>query len=244
MSEHSQRLRVFLQGSALAVGAFGVGQIVVLLAAFALQLVGIPAVSNPTIRVAVGVVFLQGVTFGGIALLYLRYGDRSIEFLRVRVPSLRDAVLSVGGVVGLFALLVTAQSLSTLLGVETATNQIAETGAQSPEIFLLLVPLSYLLIGPGEELLYRGVIQGTFAEWFGTARAIVLASSLFAVVHVFSLSGPGKLTYVVIVFGLALVLGALYEYTDNLLVPSFVHGTYNAVQFAVAYFAATGQVAA
>ncbi|UPV98986.1 CPBP family intramembrane metalloprotease [Halorussus gelatinilyticus] len=244
MTQQSQRLRVFLRGSALAVGAFGIGQIVVFIAALAFQSVGIPAVTNPTMRVAVGVVFLQGVTFGGIALLYLRYGDRSVEFLRVRLPTVRDALVAVGGVVGLFALLATARVASSLLGVQTATNQVAEIGKESPEIFLLLVPLSYLLIGPGEELLYRGVIQGTFAEWFGTTRAIVLASSLFAVVHVFSLSGPGKLTYVVIVFGLALVLGALYEYTDNLLVPAFVHGTYNAVQFAVAYLLATGQVAA
>ena len=97
-----------------------------------------------------------------------------------------------------------------------------------------------MLIGPGEELLYRGLIQGLFKESFGPLRAIVLASGLFAVVHVFSLSGTGKLTYIVIVFGLALILGGIYEYTDNLVVPAFIHGTYNAVQFALAYLQTTG----
>ncbi|WP_135826455.1 CPBP family intramembrane glutamic endopeptidase [Halorussus ruber] len=243
MTEHSQRLRVFLLGSALAIGTFGVGQIVVFLAALGLQSVGVAVMSNVAIQVALGVVFLQGVTFGGLALLYLRQSDRGVGFLRVRIPTARDALLTVGGIVSLFGLLATARFVSSLLGVQTATNQIAEFGKQSPEVFLLLVPLSYLLIGPGEELLYRGLIQGMFVERFGKVRAIVLASSLFAVVHVFSLSGSGKLTYVVIVFGLALVLGGIYEYTDNLLVPAFIHGTYNAVQFAVAYLLVTGRVA-
>ena len=240
MVPNVQKLRIFLSGTALAIGAFGIGQIVVLIAALGLQLVGIQALANTTIQVALGVVLLQGVTFGGVALGYLRYSDRSLDFLKVRMPTARDTLVAIGGVFGLFGFLIGVSQLLTYLGVPTATNQIAELGRQSPEIFLLLVPLSYLLIGPGEELLYRGLIQGLFMESFSTVRAIVLASSLFAIVHVFSLSGPGKLTYIVIVFGLALILGGIYEYTDNLIVPAFIHGTYNAVQFAVAYLQMTG----
>lgn len=240
METTAQKLRVFLRGTALAIGAFGIGQIVVFIAALVLQLFGIQVVTNTTIQVALGVVLLQGVTFGGIALGYLRYSDRSLAFLKVHIPTRREVVIAIGGVFGLFGFLIIASQLFTYFGVPTATNNIAKLGKQSPEIFLLLVPLSYLLIGPGEELLYRGLIQGLFTESFSKTRAIVLASSLFAVVHVFSLSGPGKLTYIVIVFGLALILGGIYEYTDNLLVPAFIHGTYNAVQFAVAYFQITG----
>lgn len=240
MENNVQKLKAFLRGTALAIGAFGVGQVVVLIAVLVLQFVGIQVVTNTTMQVALGVVLLQGVTFGGIALAYLHYSNRRLDFLNVRVPTLRDGLVAIGGVFGLFAFLVVASQLLTALGVQTATNQISQLGRQSPEIFLLLVPLSYLLIGPGEELLYRGLIQGLFMESFGTVRAIVLASSLFAVVHVFSLSGPGKLTYILVVFGLALILGGIYEYTDNLVVPAFIHGTYNAVQFAFAYLQSTG----
>lgn len=155
------------------------------------------------------------------------------------MPIVRDILIGIGGVFGLFGFLIVATQLLTHLGVPTTTNQIAELGRQSPEVFLLLIPLSYLLIGPGEELLYRGLIQRLFTESFSTHRAIVLASGLFAVVHVFSLSGAGKLTYIVIVFGLALILGGIYEYTDNLVVPAFIHGTYNAVQFAIVYLQTT-----
>ncbi len=112
----------------------------------------------------------------------------------------------------------------------------------NPDIFLLLIPLSFLLIGPGEELLYRGLIQGLLRKTFRPARAIVLASALFAVVHVFSLSGAGKLVSIGTVFTLSLILGILYEYTDNLVVPILVHGAYDAVLFSLQYLMATGQI--
>jgi membrane protease YdiL (CAAX protease family) len=46
--------------------------------------------------------------------------------------------------------------------------------------------------------------------------------------------------YVGVAFVLALVLGVAYEYSDNLVVPALIHGTYNAIQFANAYLSATG----
>ncbi|MFC7197304.1 CPBP family intramembrane glutamic endopeptidase [Halosimplex aquaticum] len=69
-------------------------------------------------------------------------------------------------------------------------------------MFLLLIPLSFLVVGPGEELLYRGLVQGTLRETLHPARAIVLASALFASIHLFSLTGEGKLVYVGIAFAL------------------------------------------
>jgi len=41
------------------------------------------------------------------------------------------------------------------------------------------------------------------------------------------------------VFVLALVLGRTYESTDDLAVPSLIHGVYNAVRFGGAYLGAT-----
>ena len=135
-----------------------------------------------------------------------------------------------------------ASSVISSLGLDSAQNQIVEIGQQNPEVFLLLIPLSFLVVGPGEEILYRGLVQGTLRETLHPARAVILASILFASIHLFSLSGDGKLVYIGITFILALVLGTVYEYTGNLTVPAIVHGAYNAVQFAIAYLAATGGV--
>jgi len=39
-----------------------------------------------------------------------------------------------------------------------------------------------------------------------------------------------------------MVLGAVYEKTENLAVPIIVHGVYNAILFSVAYLVTTGRI--
>nr|WP_233265024.1 CPBP family intramembrane glutamic endopeptidase [Halomarina oriensis] len=110
-------------------------------------------------------------------------------------------------------------------------------------LLLLLVPLSLVLVGPGEELFYRGVVQGWLRESFGPVGAVLTASVLFASIHVPGLVGASATSVVAtlaIITFLAVYLGALYEYTGNLVVPALVHGLYNATQFLLAYGQATG----
>lgn len=240
MSDSHNQLRALGVGLLLALGAYGVGQIIVFVTAIVFMAVGIDLRSQPSLRLGVSVVMLQGATFGGVALAYLSYKDLGLGFIRARVPSLRDIGLTIGGFGALLGALWSISMVISALGLQTAQNTIVGIGSRNPVVFLLLIPLSFLLIGPGEELLYRGIIQGILRETFHPARAIVLASALFAVIHVFSLQGQGKLVYLGIVFVLALILGGLYEYTDNLVVPALVHGGYNATLFGIQYLAATG----
>ncbi|MDB9234675.1 CPBP family intramembrane metalloprotease [Halorubrum ezzemoulense] len=187
-------------------------------------------------------ILLQGVTFGGLSILYLRFRGLNYTFVSLSIPDRRDIAVTIGGIGTLLSLLVVSSRITSALGLESAENQVVTIGQQNPTAFLVLIPLSFLLVGPGEELLYRGLVQGTLRETLHPTRAIVLASILFASIHLFSLSGEGKLVYVGIAFILALVLGATYEYTDNLTVPAVIHGAYNAIQFTIAYLTATGGV--
>jgi membrane protease YdiL (CAAX protease family) len=239
---HGTRLRALGASLGLAIGAFLIGNAVVLGTALVLEALGIPVFSRPARTIFLSTVLLQGVTFGGIALVYLRVRGIGLDFIRVRVPTLRDLGVVVAGSLILLSILVVVSILISTLGIESAQNQIVELGQQNPLVFLVLVPLSFLLVGPGEELLFRGLIQGRLGESFPTWRAIMLASALFAIVHITSLVGQGKFIYIGVVFALALVLGATYEYTDNLAVPALIHGAYNAVQFGGAYLSATGSL--
>ncbi|WP_231187538.1 CPBP family intramembrane glutamic endopeptidase [Haladaptatus sp. DYF46] len=144
----------------------------------------------------------------------------------------------------IFGVLQVISRIFARFGLQSAQNSVVDIAGQNPTIFLLLVPLSFILIGPGEELLYRGLIQGILRKSFSPVRAIILASLLFAAIHIFSLQGQlqGKLVYLSVVFALALVLGSLYEYTDNLAVPALVHGAYNATLFGFQYLIATGMI--
>ena len=224
----------------LTFGSYAIGNIVVLTVVLALTAIGVSVSTRPSLRILLSTVLLQGVTFGGLGLLYLRVRGLSFDFVPFAIPDLRDIVVTVIGLLALFGLLIASSSVISYFGLEAAQNQIAETGRQNPTVLLFLVPLSFLVVGPGEELLFRGLVQGTLRESFHPVRAIVLASTLFASIHLFSLSGEGKLVYVGLVFVLALVLGGTYELTGNLTVPAFIHGAYNAIQFASLYLTTTG----
>lgn len=237
---YGTRLRALGGSIALVFGAFILGNILLIATAIVLEALGVPIFGRPGRLLFLSTVLLQGITFGGIALIYLKVRDLGLGFIRARIPDLRDAGIVVGGIVALFALLIVANVVLSSLGIESATNQIIEIGQQNPTVFLLLIPLSYLLIGPGEELFFRGLVQGSLMESYRPVVAILLASGLFAMPHVFSLSGQGKIVSVSIVFLLALVLGASYVYSENIVVPSVIHGTFNAVQFGGAYLFSTG----
>ncbi|WP_256030262.1 CPBP family intramembrane glutamic endopeptidase [Natronomonas aquatica] len=240
MIEPTSRIRSVVTAIGLTYGSTILGSIVVAVAAMLLTVVGINITTRPSLRLVMSTVLLQGVTFGGLSVLYLRFRDLDVEFVPLSIPDKRDVVVTIGGIVALLGLLVVASMIISSLGLESAQNQIVTIAQQNPAAFLLLIPLSFLVVGPFEELLYRGIIQGTLRETLHPTRAIVLASVLFASIHLFSLTGEGKLVYIGIAFVLALVLGATYEYTDNLAVPAVIHGAYNAVQFTSAYLTATG----
>jgi len=63
-----------------------------------------------------------------------------------------------------FAVIYAIAILLTVTSTETASNTAATTALQHPEIIPYLIVLQLLLIGPGEELLFRGVIQGRCAS--------------------------------------------------------------------------------
>ncbi|WP_390204588.1 CPBP family intramembrane glutamic endopeptidase [Halocatena marina] len=111
--------------------------------------------------------------------------------------------------------------------------------SETPEALLVMIPVTILLIGPGEELLFRGIIQGSLRERFGPIVAIVLASVIFAAAHVTSLTGglESRIITVALLIVPALVFAIAYERTGNLVVPALIHGLYNATLFSLQYAA-------
>lgn len=188
-------------------------------------------------------VLLQGVSFPLVAVAYLRWRGLPLSFLRARIPSLKDVLSGVGGFVGAFVVVFVALILISAIGAPTAERADAEA-LQDPQVLLMLIPLSLLLIGPGEELLFRGTIQGTLREKFSAPVAIVLASAAFAPAHILALTGgPGALAVTVSVLFLpSLVFGVVFEYTENLVVPALSHGIYNATLFGLAYVVQTSDI--
>ncbi|MGQ4556636.1 CPBP family glutamic-type intramembrane protease [Halobellus sp. GM3] len=228
-------VRALAVAIALSVGGIAAGAILVIAAAVALGRSGVAV--TPLLSIVLSLALATGIGFGGVAFGYLRYRGRGIEYVGLAVPSLRDVAFVVAGYVASFALLLVASVVLSSTGTEAAPNSVAEVGMENPEILLLLVPASFLLIGPGEELLYRGVVQNRLGEALPAPLAIVLASLIFASIHYFSLSGApeARLVSISVLVLPTLVFGTVYELTDNLVVPALIHGAYNATLFSLLY---------
>lgn len=173
-----------------------------------------------------------------VAVGYLVATDRELSFLDVRIPSLRDVKWIVGGIFILFGTLLAISVVMSSAGVESSNHSTAKLAEENPEVLLVLIPAAILIIGPFEELLYRNVIQKTMYDVFSRSGAVVVGSVVFAAVHLMAYDTGtlgGLIASLGVVFGLSLVLGFIYERTDNLVVPALVHGIYNAIVFANLY---------
>ncbi len=93
-------------------------------------------------------------------------------------------------------------------------------------IFFDLAVIS-LLAGLGEEMLFRGALQGWFSRWFDPWLALVCTSVLFGLLHWIT---PTYAGFAALTGG---YLGWLFIESGNLLVPVVVHALYDS--FALAY---------
>jgi membrane protease YdiL (CAAX protease family) len=193
----------------------------------------------------------QYLGFAGLAFLYLR--RRGLDwaairgYLGIRRPTLREVGIAVAGWVAALVLL-TALSLLIELLAETfgsGSPDQAEQGLDEvltdPVLAVVAIAAMFLVVAPCEELLFRGIVQGRLRERLSAIPAILLASGLFAVVHVTGLVGSlqGVAIALSVLFTTALVLAAVYEYTGNIVVPILVHGLYNSTVVVVIYVGST-----
>jgi membrane protease YdiL (CAAX protease family) len=196
---------------------------------------------QPPIYVALALLLIAGqyVAFGGLALAYLKIRDMDWEgirdYLGIAVPDITGFVLVFGGWVVIFGILIVVSLIVQFLGAPTAENNVSQVAEELPAVIPPLIVAMFLVVGPSEEILYRGVVQGRLRESMSAVPAILIASAIFAAVHVGALTGGlnARLTTVAILFVPSLVFGAVYEYTENLVVPALLHGLHNSVLLAI-----------
>lgn len=239
--DRGQQLRSVGTSVGLTVAGFLTAVVVFGLGIVTIGAAGIDLQQQPVLFAIAGIV-LQGVGFGVAVLLYMAATD-NWDLIELRWPTLRDLAWSAGGLVALFAGYLAIVAVISFLNVTPAENSIVEAGQQNPGLVPLLIPLAILVVGPSEELLFRGAIQGVLRRSYSAVPAIAIASGLFGVAHVFALLGgplSGILVYISVTFVLGMILGAIYEKTENIVVPSLVHGVYNAILFTSLYFQVSG----
>lgn len=194
---------------------------------------------NPstTIRLVLGVVVQQGFVFCGLSVFYLRIRGLDFDWIGVTIPDFKQIRWIAGGWVAAFTTVFIFGIVIILAGFNAGENRLIRIVADNPEALLVMVPVTIVLIGPGEELLFRGIVQGSLRERFGPVIAIVLASAIFATAHITSLTGSleSRMVTVTLLFVPTLVFAISYERTGNILVPMLIHGLYNAILFSLQY---------
>lgn len=233
----SSRLATIGIAVGIVVLALGVSEI---LGRTMAQLLNSLPVNLPTIpRLVLSVVLQQGLVFGGLSVIYLWIRNRDLGWIGVSLPDFKQFLWIAGGWAVAFASAFVFGIIIILLGLNPGKNQLVRVVSETPEALLVMIPVTILLIGPGEELLFRGIIQGSLRERFGPIVAIVLASVIFAAAHVTSLTGglESRIITVALLIVPALVFAIAYERTGNLVVPALIHGLYNATLFSLQYAA-------
>lgn len=202
---------------------------------------------QPPLLLSFVVPFVVGqiVAFLGVGLGYLRWRGLSREeivaYLGVRRPTIVETVIAVVGPVAVIFTVFVVSSLALVTGTQPAQNQGAQMTLQNPSIIPIMIVAMLLVVGPCEEILFRGVIQSRARETLSAIPAILLTASVFAPAHIVSLSGgvSAMITSISILFVPSLIFGAVYEYTNNLPVVAVMHGLYNSFLLTIGYIAIT-----
>lgn len=168
-----------------------------------------------------------------VGLFIAAAGDR--ELLSGGLPTRRQSALIAGTVVALYVGQIVLIWTFSLVDVSPSQNPAIDPTSYAPMYFLVMIPVSLLVVGPAEELLVRGALQGLLKRAWGPWPGILGASALFGSLHIIG-EGSGALAYVALTFLLGIVLGYVYEYTGNLVVPALGHGGYNAMLYALQYW--------
>lgn len=197
-----------------------------------------------TTQLAVSALAL-GLGTGTVALIYFRWTDKTTAYLDFGLPSRRDVGYTVGGVVALLGLQIGVSLAFSELGLSTAEHSVQQSAAGgNAEILLLLIPAAFLIIGPGEELLYRNIIQKNLYDTFGDWGAVLVGSVVFALAHIPAYAAGASLVTLlntlVVIFFLSVILGVAYLRTGNVTVSAVIHGAFDAVVFGAMYVQMTG----
>lgn len=226
-----------------AVGvSFGVGLgAIVLLSVVALLgiVIGIILQLPFTGMMALGAVMGYTLGFLGLGILYMTYRGYNIvemaKYIGMRTPEPQQLAYVLAGNVAIVLVLAGFLSvINALAGLPDsgAASELAQ-GEIGTALYLGIVAFMLVIVGPAEEIIFRGVIQTRLREQFSVVPAIVLSSLIFTVLHIQIYTvGGGALGAVIgftALFVPALIFGYLFERTGNVLVPSLIHGIHNSM---------------
>lgn len=206
----------------LAILGMGVGQFAV----YSLSL------KNTTLRLGSMITIAQVLGLGGVSIGFIKYKYGSLSEYKFEFDLKQDVLSILGVITVLIGMSVLVTIVSGLAGVEQAENTVQSSLEMSNSNIYMFAILSLVIVGPLEELFFRGTVQRYLKDTFTETHAVAITAALFSSVHIMSMVGSdplGFVSYLVTLFVGGFALGWAYENTQNLAVPMAGHGLYNAL---------------
>ena len=192
---------------------------------------------------AIGVFIVPSILFlhfrGVSFYTYLKLNSSVYFKGKLAIFMMALAMIPVANFLGAFnTMLPLPDFLSFLKEIEAQTLLITEQFLlmDTPIDLLLMLGLIGLVAAIGEELLFRGVLQNLFQEWFGSPHiAIWLTAFLFSVIH---------LQYYAVLPRLVLgaLIGYVYVNSGNLRSAMLLHFFYNSTLVLLTFFIQHGGI--
>jgi membrane protease YdiL (CAAX protease family) len=217
---------------ALAAGIL-LGSIIVVIIMFGLGLdaLEIQEMSFPLALISLPVT--EGIILA-ITLLFARYKGAGLKELGLKKPNLKIMVaVSFAAVLLLFLAGSISLAEETVLGPEPDIENLAYAVLPRDTIQLVaMIGISIALVGPAEELAFRGFVQRGFENSFGKTAGLLIASIMFGLLH-----GLNSFYSILPVTVVSLFLGYVWQKTDgNTTASAWLHGLYDVIAIALAYF--------
>lgn len=226
-SQFPARLRVGGAALAITVTAFLAGLVGIVLVGAVLRIGDLFTV--PAVQVLRGNLIQIG--FAAFAVTFLAWRGQFGRYCKLRRPTLED----LGWIVVIPLLFAAQGSLLSPVLAAVGLPHPHPSGGESVDLATrpLLWPVAfvgmYLFAAPAEELVYRGIVQGTLRRAFDTFGVVVLGGLAFGLMHVLvglvtpSVGPGGALYWGMTTFVPGLIWGYAYERTENLTVTAVTH---------------------
>ena len=169
-----------------------------------------------------------------VTLLFARHKNAGLNELGLKKASLE--ILAIVSVLAmLLFLLVTGISIveEIIFGPDPLGEFVAKLVMPKDSLQLItLIAFSLFLVGPCEELAFRGFVQKGFENSLGKMKGLLIASVLFGLLH-----GLNTLYAIVPLIVVGLIFGYVWQKTGgNTTASALMHGAYNSIAIAIAYF--------
>lgn len=176
----------------------------------------------------------EGITFF-LTVTFAKYSGAGLRELGLRKLLPRGVAIILLAVIALFPLGAGISIVEEVIFGPDPMSDLIEDAIVPRGLgqLIAMVLISLFLVGPAEELAFRGYVQKGLENSFGKGFGLIFASLLFAVLH-----GLNSFYSILPVFVVALFLGFIWQRTNgNTTVTALIHGIYNSIGITIAYFA-------